>query len=92
LYINGQIPTDPRFQRVMSGTFRTPAPPGYKGYSNTVGNLLNSLEATVTLDEGQYFALGDNSYFSSDSRDWGPVPEKNFMGTGPLRLLALLPR
>jgi signal peptidase I len=29
-----------------------------------------------------YFALGDNSFHSSDSRDWGTVPQENIMGHG----------
>ena len=29
-----------------------------------------------------YFALGDNSYFSKDSRDFGAVPELNVTGKG----------
>lgn len=29
---------------------------------------------------GEYFALGDNSTFSSDSRDWGGVPERLLLG------------
>jgi len=28
----------------------------------------------------QYFAMGDNSKHSSDSRDWGPVLQANIMG------------
>jgi signal peptidase I len=29
---------------------------------------------------GEYFALGDNSTFSSDSRDWDGVPERLLLG------------
>ena len=33
-------------------------------------------------EDEHYFALGDNSYFSFDSRYWGPVPEENLVGRG----------
>lgn len=32
------------------------------------------------LGPDEYFALGDNSTRSSDSRDWGPVPERLLLG------------
>ena len=55
---------------------------GYRGYSNTVGPRLVSPEDTFTVPADGYFALGDNSFNSRDSRAFGIVPAGNVVGRG----------
>lgn len=75
LLINGHLAEGAGFQRVMSRV------DGYRGYAYGT-SLLTNPEAQVTLQPWQYFALGDNSYNSADSRYWGPVPYPNIIGRG----------
>ena len=81
LFIDGVEAKASPFQRVMS------CKDGYRGYSNRSDGggsfpYLGSPEETFTVPAHAYFALGDNSYNSSDSRYWGIVPERNVIGRG----------
>ena len=77
LYINGKPAEGYGFKRVMSAKFP------YRGYA--LGReYLSTPDKTFTVPEHSYFALGDNSYNSYDSRYWGPVPEENLVGRGLL--------
>ena len=89
LFINGQLASEPGYQRVMTGTFaraegRIPRLFQSHAETRTARNsvILGTPSATTKVPDRHYWAMGDNSYQSSDSRDWGPVPPTNLMGTG----------
>jgi len=80
LFVNGDRAHGYGFERVMSGTESNPHD-GYRGYGNGPAYLRNA-ENSFTLPPRAYFAMGDNSYNSFDSRYWGTVPEQNIAGHG----------
>jgi signal peptidase I len=99
LYVNGKPAEGYGFGRVMRATVadyraqiaaksdleRTDlsAKPPYHGYASGRDYLADPTKP-YTVPPHQYFALGDNSYNSLDSRWWGPVPEENLVGRGLL--------
>lgn len=78
LYINGKLADEAGFKRVMSQEN------GYNSYG-AMGRFRYpdaTFKARKSALPGmnEYIALGDNSFRSSDSRDWGTVKEFNVMG------------
>jgi signal peptidase I len=85
VYVNG-IPTPIRNQ---AGVIR------FTHLQMSGSGWLSSPEETVTVPEGMYFVLGDNSPDSADSRAWGFVPAGNVLGKtavrfGPLNRIGLI--
>lgn len=77
LIVNGEPAKGFGFERVMK------AQNGYRGYSNDRRfAYLTSPEEGFQVPPKSYFAMGDNSYNSSDSRAWGRVPAENVVGRG----------
>ncbi len=65
---------------IVNGKALEDAPFGEHYYYNRNDWPYGKEGQEFTVPEGSYFALGDNSAQSSDSRNWGFVPAKNMVG------------
>ncbi len=79
LYVNGELGKEFGFRRVMTKE------DGYHGYGPEFTGRFRDVfvgyrSHDFELKERQYYALGDNSGNSQDSRAWGHVPEDNLVG------------
>ena len=85
LFVNGSEVTSPEPMVLNS---QTAISRNYYGYLADVGNFAYAIPLTkeYQVTAGHYYALGDNSSNSFDSRGWGEVPEKDLVGR-PLIIL-----
>lgn len=70
--------------RIFGGAY----PDGFKLPEDYIASGVATLgDVDRTLANDEYFVLGDNRYFSFDSRNWGVLPKEDIIGIARLRLL-----
>ncbi|MEM0953988.1 MAG: signal peptidase I [Pseudomonadota bacterium] len=83
LYINGELMPQELLAQLP------PARPRYKLTAEELGGVRHTVQTdlarprdnfSVTVKPGHYWMMGDNRDNSSDSRDWGQVPERDIVG------------
>ena len=79
LYHNGKLAKEAGFKKVMA---KKDDHEGYFYSSTQHGRYLRNAKETFTIGENRYFAMGDNSDNSSDSRYWGEIDEYLLVGSG----------
>jgi signal peptidase I len=79
LYVDGKVATSPEPMALNS---RRAMAQGYFGYFPEAGGdrYAIPLQQEHTVTAGHYFAMGDNSSNSYDSRGWGEVPAQDVVG------------
>jgi signal peptidase I len=85
LFVDGQVVTSPEPMALNS---QRAMDKGYYGYLPEAGGdrYAIPLQQEYAVTAGHYFALGDNSANSFDSRGWGEVPAQDVVGK-PLFIL-----
>ena len=88
LIVNGAVVTEPkRIGQISRKEKLWAKSPAYSGFNPSgsrqvflPGKSLADETDKVVLNGSQYYAMGDNSFNSYDSRYWGPVPERKLLG------------